>query len=240
MLIDLLSTSNYAQYNIKLAHIIGLEGAIYINELLNINEKAVRKSKLKEGAMKLKRSYITQRTTFSTAKQLDIENRLVDIGLIVRDDLEPDLLSIDISILTSFVMAEDEALIKDISKIAKKKSSKTLTKAEEDLIKLKNIVKVDNDELRRAYYEWIETMYLKQGWLSQKAIGIAQYIVDQFANHNLDIALKVIEIASTNGYKDMQWAINKYNANYAVQQTINPAVMNFEVDSTQALGEDIF
>ena len=240
MLIDLVSTSNYAQYNIKLAHIIGLEGAIYVNELLNINEKAVRKSKLKEGAMKLKRSYITQRTTFSSTKQLEIENRLVDIGLIVRDPLEPDLLSIDIGILTGLVMAEDETLIKDISKIAKKKGSKALTKSEEDLIKLKNVVKVENDELRKAYYEWIETIYLKFGWCSQRAIGLAQYAIDQFADHNLDIALKVIEIASVNGYKDMQWAINKYQSNYNVQYALNEAQLNIEVDSEAALGEDIF
>ena len=239
MLIDLLSTSNYAHYNIKLAHIIGLEGAIYVNELLNINEKAVRKSKLKEGAMKLKRSYITQRTTFSTTKQLEIENRLVEIGLIIRDELEPDLLSVDIGILTSLIMAEDEALVKDISKIAKKKSSKPLSKSEEDLIKLKNIIKVENDELRRAYYEWIETMYLKQGWLSQKAIGLAQYAVDKFADHNLDVALKIIEIASVNGYKDMEWAINKYKANYAVQCSINLVQINSMTESI-GLSDNIF
>ena len=239
MLIDLLSTSNYAHYNIKLAHIIGLEGAIYVNELLNINEKAVRKSKLKEGAMKLKRSYITQRTTFSTTKQLEIENRLVEIGLIIRDELEPDLLSVDIGILTSLIMAEDEALVKDISKIAKKKSSKSLSKSEEDLIKLKNIIKVENDELRRAYYEWIETMYLKQGWLSQKAISLAQYAVDKFADHNLDVALKIIEIASVNGYKDMEWAINKYKANYAVQCSINPVQINSMTESI-GLSDNIF
>lgn len=240
MLIDLVSTSNYAHYNIKLAQIIGLEAAIYINELLNINEKAVRKSKLKEGAMKLNRSYITRRTTFSHIKQLEIEQRLVNIGLIIRDDLEPDLLSVDLAILTSLVMAEDEQLIKDISKIAKKKAAKATTKAEDDLIKLKNIIKEDNDELRKAYYEWIETMYLKQGWLSQKAIGMAQYLVDNFANHNLDVALKVVEIASVNGYKDMQWAINKYQSNYNVQCSVNPAQLNIDLDSSNVLGADIF
>lgn len=240
MLIDLVSTSNYAQYNIKLAQIIGLEGAIYINELLNINEKAVRKSKLKEGAMKLNRSYITRRTTFSHTKQLEIEQRLINIGLIVRDDLEPDLLSVDLAILTSLVMAEDEQLVKDISKIAKKKASKDLSKSEEALIKLKNAVKVENDELRKAYYEWIETIYLKYGWGSQKAIGLAQYAVDKFADHNLDVALKVVEIASVNGYKDMQWAINKYQSNYNVQCSINPAQLNIDTDSVMALGADIF
>ena len=43
MLIELLSTSNYVSYNIKLAELLGLHSAIYISELMNINEKAIKK-----------------------------------------------------------------------------------------------------------------------------------------------------------------------------------------------------
>ena len=45
MLIELLSQSNYISVNIKLAKIFGVEGAIYISEILNIYDKAVRKNK---------------------------------------------------------------------------------------------------------------------------------------------------------------------------------------------------
>jgi hypothetical protein len=41
MLIELLSMSNYGNYNIKVAHILGLEAAIYLNELLNIKDSNV-------------------------------------------------------------------------------------------------------------------------------------------------------------------------------------------------------
>ena len=40
MLIDLLSTDNLANYNIKIAQVMGLHSAIYINELINISNKA--------------------------------------------------------------------------------------------------------------------------------------------------------------------------------------------------------
>jgi hypothetical protein len=48
VLIELLSTSNYVSYNIKLAELLGLHAAIYISELMNINDKAIRKNKLND------------------------------------------------------------------------------------------------------------------------------------------------------------------------------------------------
>ena len=46
MLIDLINTSNYVSYNIKLAQLLGLKEAIYLSELLNINDKAIRKNEI--------------------------------------------------------------------------------------------------------------------------------------------------------------------------------------------------
>ena len=63
MLIELLSTSNYVSYNIKLAELLGLHPAIYISELMNINDKAIKKDKLEDDYFTLVRSYITARTT---------------------------------------------------------------------------------------------------------------------------------------------------------------------------------
>ena len=46
MLIELLSFSNYGSYNVKLANVLGLETAVYLSEIMNINERALRKNKL--------------------------------------------------------------------------------------------------------------------------------------------------------------------------------------------------
>ena len=40
MLVELLSQSNYQSFNIKLAQLLGLESAIYLSALIDINEKA--------------------------------------------------------------------------------------------------------------------------------------------------------------------------------------------------------
>ena len=52
LLIDLLSTSNYVSYNIKLAELLGLHASIYISELMNINDKSIRKNKITDNYFK--------------------------------------------------------------------------------------------------------------------------------------------------------------------------------------------
>lgn len=239
MLIDLLSTGNYASFNIKLAHIIGLEASIYINELLNINEKAIRKSKLHGNLIKLDREYITKRTTLSADKQLEIEQRLIKIGLITKDESNSNLLSIDISILTSLVMSDDEDLLKSVEKLTRLKGAKKTSAKEAAIEKLKDYVIATDPELREAYFSWINTIYAKQGWMSAKAVTAAQSIVDSFADHDLDLALKIIDIADTNGYRDMEWAVNKYKENYKVHYQLKPVQLNID-NNPNALGDDIF
>ena len=90
MLIELLSTSNYVSYNIKLAELLGLHAAIYISELMNINDKAIKKNKVDQEYFKLDRSYITSRTTIEESEQLEIEENLLKLGILERgesDDL---------------------------------------------------------------------------------------------------------------------------------------------------------
>jgi hypothetical protein len=56
--------------------------------------------------------------------------------------------------------------------------------------------------------------------MSKKSVTSAQTLIDEFSNHDLDIALKVIEIASINGYRDMSWAINSYKQNYKLNYKV--------------------
>ena len=46
MLLDLLSSSNQLSFNIKVAQLVGLHSAVYLSELMAINEKAIRKNKI--------------------------------------------------------------------------------------------------------------------------------------------------------------------------------------------------
>lgn len=217
MLIDLISLSNYGYYNIQVANILGLETAVYLGILLDINSKAIRKNKVEDNFFTIDRDYITQRTTLSISKQKEIEKILSDVGVLCISKKDEDSFNISISALYTIVGNDDNTdLIKDVKKIiSKKANARTKTDAIKDTLK-ENVV-TSNKELREAYYDWIDSVYAKQGWMSKKSVVSAQTLVDDFSKHNLDVALKIVEIASINGYRDMEWALNTYKQNYNVR-----------------------
>ena len=217
MLIELLSMSNYVSFNIKLAQILGLETAIYLSEIMNINEKAIRKQKIEEDFFTIDRNYIESRTTLNCKKQEDIEKTLLRIGILEKDSDSSNTISLNITILTSILMNPDEKLIKNINKIIKQNSKSPKMKKDE-MIKenLKKYINTTNEELVQAYSKWIEAVYSKDGWMTSEAIIAAQETIDNFSNRNLDLALSIIRIATINGYRDMSWAIKGYHKDYNV------------------------
>ena len=221
MLIDLLSKSNYGQYNVTIASLLGLDVAVYLDLLMDINSKAIRKNKITENYFWIDRKYITSRTTIEEARQKQIESVLSDIGILSVSSDDKDSFSLNMASLMEITGSDSES-IGDIKKIVKRKSNK---KSKEESIKdaLKENIVTTNIELRGAYCDWIDAVYAKQGWMSKKSVVAAQSVVDEFSQHNLDIALKVLEIASINGYRDMEWAVNSYKQNYKVNYKVtNP------------------
>lgn len=239
MLIELLSTSNYVSYNVQLAELLGLHTAIYLSELMNINEKAIKKDKLDNNYFTLVRSYITSRTTLDEKEQLEIEDNLLKLGILEHGE-QKDTISLNITTLTTLMMDPDEQLIDKISKMKKKSTSKKgRTKADAIKDNLKANLKVVNEELREAYCGWIDAIYDKQGWMSVKCVTVAESTIDSFSNRNLDVALKLLEIASIHGYRDIQWAINKYNQEFKVSYQTSPAPKRV-VTSNSELSSEVF
>ena len=50
--------------------------------------------------------------------------------------------------------------------------------------------------------------------------------LDKFADHNLDVALGVLKIATINQYRDMNWAINNYTKNVRKPVYTKPTVLD--------------
>ena len=240
MLLDLLSMDNYASYNIKVAQIFGLHPAIYLNELLNINEKAIRKSKITgESRFTIDRSYIEKRTTLTKSQQIEIDETFKEIGLLKVDEDNHNVMSLDITTLAS-IMSEGKEFIKEL-KLMTKRISKT-RKTKDEIIKeeLKNNIKTENTELYEAYCDWIDAVYAKQGWMSARSVKVAQTDVDNFSNRNLDIALKIIDIAARRGYREMEWAINFYKENYEPTFRLKYSRESPNLRSRNDLSEEVF
>lgn len=218
MLIELLSSSNYVNFNVKLAQILGLKPAIYLSQIMDINEKAIRKNKVDQNFFTIDRKYVESRTTLTKDEQVSIEKDLLNIGILEKNPDKRNTICLNITMLTSIMMTPDEDLLKDISSLSKGKKKRTKSEVIED--NLKDNVLTTNVELRDAYYMWIESVLEKRGMMTKAAVIIAQPTLDKFCNRNLDIALKVLEIASVHGYEDIQWAINSYNKDFKVNYNV--------------------
>lgn len=209
MLIELISTDNYGQYNIKIAKMFGLETAVYLNEILNINEKAVRKNKISDCFFVLDRQYLTDRTTISEEKQLEIESKLIESDILKRK--ESCTISIDVVLLANIISSEDENLQKNLSKLIELKNKKPKkTKNQQIADNLKTNVKTGNSELDEYLKQWIDVVLLRYGWMNKIAVQEAQNKIISFAAPDIGKAIEIMKIAIINGHRDVQWAIDEY------------------------------
>lgn len=210
MLFDLLSTDMYVSYNINLAHIVGLQGAVYISELININKKALEKNKLIDGFFNVDRKYVESRTTLKEQEQKDLDKSLANISLINIGDNE-NLLQVNLDSITGLMLEPNKNIVSQASSIVKRGRP---SKQELIVRNLKSNIKTSNEELIEAYNNWIDAVISRQGWMSKEAVVEGQKLIDAFSGKDLDIALDVIKIASINGYRDISWAINDYKKNH--------------------------
>ena len=207
MVLDLLSTDLYISFNIKLAHRIGLQAAIYLGELLNINKKAIQKEKITDdGFFKLNRDYIEQRTTLQKQEQKELDKLLEELSIISMGT-NKDTLNINTNAITGLLLDDNAELVDKVLQPVKKRR---MTKQEVIIANLKNNIHTDNGELRKAYEEWIEAVMARQGWMSAASVRDGQDIIDKYTNKDLDIALRIVEIGAINGFRDLTWAINTY------------------------------
>lgn len=246
MLLDLLSTDNLANYNVKIAQVMGLHTAIYVNELINISNKAIKKKKLvSDKYFLLNREYITKRTTLSLEEQLAIDNKLEKVFVLQKPTNDIDHIYLDIEKLAEIISSDDSDYL---NKVKKKTEVKTAalpgmkqTLKQRQAEEFKNSINITHPELKEAYDGWVDGVLANpKGFLSKRAIKIFIDTVDSFADGYLDIALKIIDIATTNGYRDATWAINKYNE----ENKKNNAVRNNYVDTSRQrivkLGDEVF
>lgn len=235
MILDLVSTDMYVSYNVKLAHRIGLQAAIYVTELLNINRKAILKSKIdEEGFFKIDRNYIEERTTLGKGDQKKLDEILIELKVLSKKD--KDQVNLNTDNLTGLLLEENDKIVTEISKeVSKKSKTKKATKQEAIQANLKESITTQNDELRKMYEFWIDSVIAKQGWMSKVSIIEGQKAVDSYTNRDLDLALKIVSIAATNGYREMTWAIKTFEkdfkASYYKQLSSNNSVVPNEEPS---------
>ncbi len=196
--------------NKKLVKLAGFEVAAYWAELQSILKQVVKKSTADEkGFFTLDRDYVERETTLTLAKQLKCEEKLISLGAIIKDPEDPNRLCISVHGIIEVITNEDTTKLK--------KTSRTTADAKAAKIAgikatMKRAILEDDLELRAAYERWIDGMIDAQNCKFTKAV--VQVFEKTVTGYTKDKALrlKIIEIATTNSYKDATWAINRiYN-----------------------------
>lgn len=216
MLVELLSDSSFVKYNIELANKIGLHEAIYLNIIIDINMKAIKKGKVNESYFTIDREYVKSITTFEYAEQAVIEEALQRAGIIdIQSSGQSGVtLQLNMKVLTALFMTEgneiDEKINKDLRKIINAKSQNNKTKSDFIVDAIMKSLDIKNGELREAFAEWAKSVIQKRGWINKELSEIALHRINEYTNRNLDMAIDILKIATANGWYNIDWAIKSY------------------------------
>ena len=219
MLVELLSTDNNFSYNISLARVLGLEGAVYCSALMNVYLYAQMSNLIdNENYVVVNRDYIIGKTFIPVDRQVAIDKKWEKLGLISIDKIDPNKISLNMDLLLSFDLNKDLTEIKKISTKAQIKTSKG-GKTESDKLAiskaLQKYVSYDgNVTVESALKSWVESIMTnpKGGYLTKQAIDIFINRLKEYAKNDTSVALRIVQLATTFSYRECNWAINKYES----------------------------
>ena len=197
--------------NKKLVKIAGFEVAAYWAELQSILKQVVKKGTADErGFFTLDRDFMERETTLTITKQLKCDEKLISLGVVLKDPDNPNRLCISVQGMVEVITDEDTTKLK---KTGKTSADAKAAKVAGIKATMKKAILEDDLELRAAYERWVDGMVDAQNCKFTKAV--VQLFENTVTGYTKDKALrlKIIEIATINSYKDATWAINKiYNA----------------------------
>jgi hypothetical protein len=196
--------------NKRLVKIAGFEVAAYWAELQSILRQVVKKHTADErGFFPLDRDYVERETTLTVSKQLKCEEKLISLGVLLRDTEDPNRIAIAVNGMVAVITDEDTTKLKKNGK----------TSAEEKAAKISGIkatmkraiIETDPD-VRAAYERWVDGMIDAANCRFTKAVvQVFEKTVTEYTD-NKTLRLKIIELATVNSYKDATWAINKIDS----------------------------
>ena len=229
MLIDMINVNNYGSYNRVVAQLFGLSAAVYCNELISIYQKAIKKNKIIDGEyFNLDRRYITNQTTLTNEEQLTIDEKWMQVGLLEKHIDNPDVIKLDIDMLVAILSGQDKDAIDKIVKVIKikGKGAEKESKRQITIKALKYSMVCSNYELLTALRGWVDSIYANpNGYLSKMSIKTFQDTLNEYTKGDLDVALSIVKIASIQGYKDCNWAINTYERDLSIKKK-NETLLN--------------
>lgn len=196
--------------NKRLVKLAGFEVAAYWAELQSILKQVSKKGTADErGFFTLDRGFMERETTLTLAKQLKCEEKLITMGVVLKDPEDPNRLCISVQGMVEVITDEDTTKLK---KTGKTSADAKAAKIAGIKATMKKAILEPDLEVRAAYERWIDGMIDAANCKFTKAV--VQLFEQTVTGYTKDKALrlKIIEIATVNSFRDATWAINRlYN-----------------------------
>ena len=193
--------------NKRLVKIAGFEVAAYWAELQSVLKQVVKKQTMDEqGFFLLDRSYVERETTLTISKQLKCEEKLIELGALLRDTENPNRIAIGVNAMVAVITGEDTTKLR---KSGRSSADEKAAKIAGMKATMKKAIVETDPEIHAAYERWVDGMIDAANCRFTKAVvQIFEKTITEYTT-NKAIRLKIIEIATTNSYKDATWAINR-------------------------------
>lgn len=219
--LDALCPTEYVFVNKTAIKLLGLETATYWAELMTVLKQVKKKGTVVNGYFKLNRKYIEEETGISKDRQKVCDAILVENGIMLISESDPDRLAVNLPNFAALVMDGEFETVQENSrkiqekaeKIVKPKKERKVLSDEEKEVKRKamiaNLIKfvVEPDyELHSAYVRWIESLVGKSRINSTSVKTFVETI--QKSNLPKPAQLAVIERSIANGWLEASWTIN--------------------------------
>ena len=208
--------------NKRLVKLVGFEVAAYWAELQSILKQVVKKQTADEhGFFTLDRDFVERETTLTITKQLKCDEKLVSLGVMLKDNTNPNRIAIAVNGMVAVITEEDTTKLKKTSAVKKDEKAAKIAGIKTTM---KKALFTTDPALREAYERWIDGMVDAQNCKFTKAVvELFERTVTQYTSDK-NTQLKIIEVATINSYKDATWAINKITSPslYAKTYAKNP------------------
>ena len=193
--------------NKRLVKIAGFEVAAYWAELQSILKQVVKKQTADEqGFFTLDRDFVERETTLTLAKQLKCDEKLISLGVMLKDLEDPNRISIAVNGMVAVITDEDTTKLKKTKAVKKDEKEAKVAGIKATM---KRAILTQDIELRAAYERWVDGMVDAANCRFTKAV--VQLFEKTVTAYTQDkkLQLHIIEIATINSYRDATWAINK-------------------------------
>lgn len=202
-------------YNVDIAKIFGINCAVFIQLLIEHNYN-----------ISINREEIFEAIGLDISKQGEVERSLEDSKVLTirtnRNGNNGYKLNVDLltSMLQNYTAYNSFIKQNDGIKVDKKVSKQE--RATSQINKLKSYIVCEDSKFRQYWGDWIDAVYTKEnGRFPNKAsIHIAEQELNSYTDSD-NVKENIIFIAIKNGYRDITWAISKYEQEHNKDASIN-------------------